>query len=101
MGDAYLPNLHWTSIFRSKAGHQPCSISAEEASTFTIQDTENQLQEFFHLHNHEKARHISTQSTFHLQVAISSGSFDSSFKLESVHVKKVSSYIGDMKDSQS
>src|ERR1700733_11119029 len=91
MGNVYQPNVNWTSALRSKAGHQPYSASIDDASTFTIIDTDDRLQNFLLQYDRKNAQPISTHTVFHLQVAVSYGPFCSSFKLESNHVRKVKS----------
>jgi hypothetical protein len=76
LGKAYDPNIHWTSIMRSRAGYGPFKASSLEnaAFTFTGRDTAETFTDFLTHIGYLNARlWKGFPPTYHIEVAATAG----------------------------
>jgi hypothetical protein len=76
LGKAYDPNINWTSIMRSRAGHGPFKASSLEnaAFTFTRRDTAETFTHFLiHIGYLNAALWKRLPPTYHIEVAATAG----------------------------
>ena len=91
LGTRYIPEEHWTSKHRTRAGHSQYSGAENAASTFTIPDHSGMLTAFLIRSDAVDAefRNIKPPPTYHLEVKSSRGGIESGFTLESAQFERV------------
>ena len=92
MGADFVPQSHWTSCLRSRAGHKPYDLEDQTVSTFTLPDIRGRLLSFLRGENHQGFRSLTPGTVFHIQVVYSVGNTSSAFDISSQQVEKVSRF---------
>lgn len=82
MGPAYVPNLHWTSRLRSKAGYGLYESNDVAQSTFTIEDNFRKFTEMLIGGGYKTACAWRKCPTYYIEVNTSVGDKHSSFCLD-------------------
>jgi hypothetical protein len=87
-----VPDTHWTSKYRSRAGHSPYNGAENAASTFTVQDYSGVLTLFLITAGvvDPGFLYIKPLPTYHLEVKSTRGGIDSEFTLTSAQFERVS-----------
>ncbi|KLU86253.1 hypothetical protein MAPG_05269 [Magnaporthiopsis poae ATCC 64411] len=87
--DDYVPQKHWTSHIRGRAGHKPVKGSlGPSVSTFTLSDSSGRLKQFLKRHGYRQVQSLADGSRFHIQVVFSIGSAHASFEIQAAQVAK-------------
>lgn len=93
LGDAYSPEIQWTSNLRSRAGYKPYEYGDKYVSTFNIKDNTGAFARFLDGSGYKKAARWRNHPTFHIEViATEEGLEDCQFYLDPNQVQKVSSF---------
>lgn len=90
-----MPDIHWTSKYRTRAGHSPYNDGENTASTFTIPDQSGVLTAFLIRAEVLDARFLNLRPppTYHLEVKSSRGEIESEFTLNSAQFERVRFYL--------
>jgi hypothetical protein len=90
LGSAFVPETHWTSPLRSKAGLSPFSKDDRTTSTFTIEDVHGSFSNLLTKNGYRKAAKWRPFPTFYVEVVPSEGDLMEVFCLDPDQVRKVS-----------
>jgi hypothetical protein len=87
----YVPDIHWTSKYRARAGHSPYTGAENTESTFTIPDHSGVLTAFLICAGALDAGFLNIKAlpTYHLEVKSSKGGIESAFTLNSAQFERV------------
>lgn len=90
-----MPGEHWTSKYRTRAGHSPYTRAENDASSFTIPDHSGVLTAFLVCAGVVDAEfmHIKPLPTYHLEVKSSRGEMESAFTLTSAQFERVRYFV--------
>jgi hypothetical protein len=86
-----VPDTHWTSKYRTRAGHSPYNDAEDSASTFTIPDDSGFLTAFLICAGVVDVGFLDIKPlpTYHLEVKSSRGEIESAFTLTSAQFERV------------
>ncbi|KAK3897311.1 hypothetical protein C8A05DRAFT_48025 [Staphylotrichum tortipilum] len=83
----YIPEKHWTSAMRSRAGHKPFEGGSNpKISSFTLIDSSGRLKEFLDRLGHRRVNSLGAGSRFHIQVAFAEGGHNVAFEMPAAQV---------------
>ncbi|KAH8820670.1 hypothetical protein F5884DRAFT_745017 [Xylogone sp. PMI_703] len=88
LGEAYMPNKHWTSRLRSKRGHMPYENAQEESSTFTFIDHSGAFTDLLSQLGYSRAGSWTKSPIYHIKVVVCQEDVLSKFSLSPLEVKK-------------
>lgn len=87
----YIPEKHWTSAMRSRAGHKPFEGGSNpKISSFTLIDSSGRLKKFLDRRGYGRVDSLGTGSRFHIQVAFAEEGHEAAFEMPAAQVAMVS-----------
>jgi hypothetical protein len=91
LGKEYLPDRHWTSQCRKKAGYSEYGEDDSARATFTFQDTEGRFSHFLLSRGYaEAAKWMKKQINYHLEVKSTEGDYLTPFHIQDHELARVS-----------